>query len=79
MIVTYNVKDKDFEIWERNRDMYNIVIEVKANVGDRQQKVRIISRDEIESLVIEFVKNMTIDEVKKYGKSKGWNVSVVNV
>lgn len=58
--------------------MYNIVIEVKANVGDRQQKVRIISRDKIESSVIEFVKNMRLDEVKMYGKSKGWNVSVVN-
>ncbi len=58
--------------------MYNIVIEVKANVGDRQQKVRVISRDEIESSVIEFVKNMRLDEVKMYGKSKGWNVSVVN-
>lgn len=58
--------------------MYNIVIEVKANVGDRQQKVRVISRDKIESSVIEFVKNMRLDEVKMYGKSKGWNVSVVN-
>lgn len=58
--------------------MFNAVIEVKANVGDRWQKVRIINRHEIESSIIELMKNTTLDEVKKFGKSKGWNIFVAN-
>ena len=59
-------------------NMENIIVEVKTNVGDRKLKVNIFSKETIENSTIKVIKNMTLDEVRKYGKIKGWNVLVVN-
>lgn len=55
-----------------------IVVEVKENVGSGKLKVKIISRDKVTDPTISLVKNMTLDEVRKYGKIMGWTVLVMN-
>lgn len=55
-----------------------IVVEVKENVGSGKLKVKIISRDKVTDPTISLVKDMTLDEVRKYGKIMGWTVLVMN-
>ena len=58
--------------------MESTIIDVKENVGSGKLKVNIISRNKITDLTIRLVKDMTLDEVRKYGKINGWTVLVMN-
>ena len=54
--------------------LINTIVEVKSNVGNRTEKVRIFSHEVIDDSIIKFLQEMTFDEVQKYGDNKGWKV-----
>lgn len=54
------------------------VVDVKENVGTGTLKVKIISRYKLSDTTVRLVKDMTLDEVRKYGKLKAWTVLVMN-
>ena len=55
-----------------------VVADVKENVGSGMLKVKIISRSKINDSTINLIKNMTLDEVREYGKIRGWTVLVLD-
>lgn len=57
--------------------MVSTIVEVKNNVGNRKVKVKIVSREKINDSMIRVIKEMTLDEVKKYCMIKGWAVQIM--